>query len=923
MGSLRLAVLVIALTGCIALFPSNAAPNSATVRLTRIGSSEKVCQLTGDTDWETGRPTAARTFANFGLDACDLGYPVEHAGKLILLFGDSWPPRHGGGAAGEVPPDDAVGTTARVAPPNRDDGECLELEVHHTASPAEKFAPATVIGPTRVKQGFFNVPSGGVSVDGSLYAFFWTNHCSNPNPLAASPHNPLARPAVNPNRDCPETDDRNSLGRSVLARSDDEGRTFGNIAPMPTGFVYATAVNTKTIAGLPDDQRLGVLVFGVPRYRASVPYLAYAPLDSFADPATWRFFTGLSENGKPKWIGHDAWLHPTTAPNVPKPTSWSSPGEAELFRPSLEGDRCIGEMSVTWNRPLGMWLMLYNGAGGIQARVAPAPWGPWSLPTVILGGQDDVGCRLVMTPNGCGNRRDYWPGEHKNGKFVGGGFYAPFVLNRYTTSAGGVGDERRTSVYWLVSTWNPYQVTVMRTTLQAQRGSEGPADGSAFQVHPETTFQTMAGFGAGFNGDKYINAIRKPEDRDQAYDLLYGDKGVRLNVVRLTISPNAQPRRQVNAGGDRYDWANDENTQSVWKAIQPVLKKTKPIIYAVPFSPPVRWKDSGRLTNGGSLKHEYYRDYAEYLADFLEYYHKTLGVDVDVLSLQNEPGVAAPWQSCVWTGEELRDFLLILAPTVRARGLNTQFMLSEGTAWTGAWEHLKPTLDDTDARRFLNIMASHSYGSPDDKARGEFAAASRSNGLQVWMSEMSLMIPPQPDDPGMNAAIRIASYLHRDLVEGRASVWIYCFAIFTSDFQGSMGVLSPADGKGPQQGALVVPKRLWAMANYSHFVRPGFKLMQIDGDGADEARQGGTLANTGFISPEGDRFVIVALNSSANSRPVSYEFGDRTIGAIEAFSTTKDLNLAHLTPPAMQPHRFNATLPPMSVTTFVVSQFHL
>jgi hypothetical protein len=83
----------------------------------RIGSTEKVCQLTGDTDWETGRPTAGRTFSNFGLDATDLGYPVEHAGKLILLFGDSWPPRHPGGTIREVPPDDAVGVVTRREAP--------------------------------------------------------------------------------------------------------------------------------------------------------------------------------------------------------------------------------------------------------------------------------------------------------------------------------------------------------------------------------------------------------------------------------------------------------------------------------------------------------------------------------------------------------------------------------------------------------------------------------------------------------------------------------------------------------------------------------------------------------------------------------------------------------------------------------------
>ncbi|MGD0879201.1 MAG: hypothetical protein ABSA01_13790, partial [Anaerolineales bacterium] len=58
------------------------------------GSTQKVCQLLGDVDWETGLPTAARTLSNGGLLAADLGYPVEHQGKLILLFGDSWPPPH-------------------------------------------------------------------------------------------------------------------------------------------------------------------------------------------------------------------------------------------------------------------------------------------------------------------------------------------------------------------------------------------------------------------------------------------------------------------------------------------------------------------------------------------------------------------------------------------------------------------------------------------------------------------------------------------------------------------------------------------------------------------------------------------------------------------------------------------------------------
>jgi hypothetical protein len=107
----------------------------------RIGETQEVCQLTGDMDWETGQPTAARTLTNFGLDATDLGYPVDHNGKLLLLFGDSWPPPHGGGPLAEVIPDDSVGVTTRTELPNPE--TCLDLVVHSKVEGGKKHA-ATV-----------------------------------------------------------------------------------------------------------------------------------------------------------------------------------------------------------------------------------------------------------------------------------------------------------------------------------------------------------------------------------------------------------------------------------------------------------------------------------------------------------------------------------------------------------------------------------------------------------------------------------------------------------------------------------------------------------------------------------------------------------------------------------------------------------
>jgi hypothetical protein len=434
------------------------------------GSTEKVCQLTGDVDWETGKPTAALTFTNFGLDAVDLGYPVEHQGRLLLLFGDTWPPHHPKietAQQSEVPPDDSVGFTLRTTPPDAADGKCLELQFNHDA--LNKYVSPTITGPIPVKQGFFNVPSGGVSLGSLLYAFFFTDHCADPNLLSRSAQNPLTRPVANPTTKCSETDRSNSVGRGVMAQSADNGKTFSHVVSLPTGFVYATAVNTDGQTGLPPDQRLGVFIFAVPRYRASIPYLAYAPTQSFVDPATWHFFTGISAEGQPTWADSAAWVQ-----NPVPPAAWNPPGAPELFAAKSEADRCVGEFSVNWSSGLGQWLMTYGCEAGMTVRMASAPWGPWSAPVVMLKVGTDIDCKLLMIPDGCGNRRDFWPGKQTNGKLERGGLYAPFLLNRYNTVEPGANGGIRATMYWLVSTWNPYEVDVMRSTLEVNSGTPRP-----------------------------------------------------------------------------------------------------------------------------------------------------------------------------------------------------------------------------------------------------------------------------------------------------------------------------------------------------------------------------------------------------------------------------------------------------------------
>lgn len=466
-----------------------------------------------------------------------------------------------------------------------------------------------------------------------------------------------------------------------------------------------------------------------------------------------------------------------------------------------------------------------------------------------------------------------------------------------------------------------------------------------FAVHPGQVHQEMIGFGAGFNeqAEQLMETITQPQDRALAYQLLYADSpvapigtvgttGTRLNIVRLIVPPDALSLASP-AGPPHYDWANDAGAKSEWAAIQPIYQHTTPILYAVPFTPPAAWKTrptnaiptvtqpgqglSGGQLSGGSLMPAFYQAYAAYLADFLLYYRDTLGHEISVLSIQNEPGVPSPWHSCEWTPEQMRRFTIVLGRTLQSRALKTKLMLSEGTNWSGAWAHLKPALDDPASRQFICVLASHSYNDPadpffdNDKPRQHFAIASAQYDLPVWTSEMSLMQKPHTlhDDMTMKAALAVAYYIHRDVTAAHTSAWIYCFAIFHAEFPGSMGVLSPADGKA--MGHLMVPKRFWAMANYSQFVRPGWRAVGLGGELPHD-----TILNTAFVGPAGERFVIVAVNLSLKEKLVHYTFDGQAIGAVGTRVTSQTQDLAPGVAPTLGQSTLDATLPPESVTTF-------
>src|SRR5262249_49367190 len=98
----------------------------------------------------------SQTDKRFGVIATDLGSSLEHKGKLYFLFGDTW------GRQGER---DALAWAEGTDP--------AKILLHFYRAKDDKWLPLAVPG---IGQGAFEVPSGGVSVAGTMYVVCTTDH---------------------------------------------------------------------------------------------------------------------------------------------------------------------------------------------------------------------------------------------------------------------------------------------------------------------------------------------------------------------------------------------------------------------------------------------------------------------------------------------------------------------------------------------------------------------------------------------------------------------------------------------------------------------------------------------------------------------------------------------------------------------------
>ena len=253
----------------------------------------------------------------------------------------------------------------------------------------------------------------------------------------------------------------------------------------------------------------------------------------------------------------------------------------------------------------------------------------------------------------------------------------------------------------------------------------------------DTRCQTITGFGAAC-----CDGAMCPYGNDtKPVQLLYGAQSpIGLNIMRMEISPNFVGDVIVK------EW-NNYDTPYDWKGSLPSAKLVKQrggIVFGTPWSPPGEYKTNGTAQGGnsadqgnmrGELRADCYEKFFPWLNTFLEYMQQN-GVDVDAVSVQNEPDWWVSYSGCLYTPEQqvtlVKNYAYMLD---REKYKGVRLMSAEPLGFDPRYSNA--LMNDADAREQIDIVAGHIYGHPamgDLKKSAELAAK---YGKEVWMTEHS------------------------------------------------------------------------------------------------------------------------------------------------------------------------------------------
>lgn len=258
------------------------------------------------------------------------------------------------------------------------------------------------------------------------------------------------------------------------------------------------------------------------------------------------------------------------------------------------------------------------------------------------------------------------------------------------------------------------------------------AGGATIRLKPQEQMQTMIGFGGAFTeAAAYAVSFLGQHEREQVLrDYFDAEQGNGYRLGRVTVHSCDFSLENYSYMNDRFD--TELTTFSVDRdevLVLPFIRDANRVaggqlqFFASPWSPPSFMKTNNLMNHGGTLRPEFAGMWADYLVRFLQEY-RDRGVSCFGVTTQNEPEAHQTWESCLYTGEEERDFVRDhLGPALAASDLDTRVILYDHNR-DHVYDRGRLAYEDAQASQYLWGAGVHWYMSEDfenlDRLHREF-----------------------------------------------------------------------------------------------------------------------------------------------------------------------------------------------------------
>jgi O-glycosyl hydrolase len=473
-------------------------------------------------------------------------------------------------------------------------------------------------------------------------------------------------------------------------------------------------------------------------------------------------------------------------------------------------------------------------------------------------------------------------------------------------------------------------------------GGDLKADAQAplvLTIDTSRTRQTIRSFGASDAWSTQFVGQWPDEKREAIADLLFetgldvrkNPKGIGLSAWRFNIGAGSSRQNNINDTWHRADTFFDESfTGYDWSRcpgqrwfLQAARARGVPYFIAFVNSPPINMTRNGlaycqSTSNVTNLRDDAVGEFAIYLATILKHFRDVEGIEFAGVSPFNEPNWdwdSASQEGCRYYNIDIRNVVDALSEQLQNQQLDTRIeiveagdigYLSDGFASRGDYidSFFNPISPYYVGDKVACRISGHSYFTcwPEDnrlvgRRRVLRAKLDLYPGLGYSMTEYCILIGSDLGVPskyrdygtgrdlGIDPALWMARVIHCDLTIAQASDWQWWLAVSPYDYKDGLVYVN----KSVLGGDYFESKMLWAMGNFSRFIRPGMKRIEVQrSDNATAEATVEDLMASAYWSEDEDVVVIVFVNRANASRPVRLDFVGADVRSLIPYVTRGD-----------------------------------